>query len=930
MFKTLKTELNLVEVIGDLLGCEMKLVSTDTYAPEDEVCPSCGHSKCFRVKHDGDNFSSFAKCFGEDKYWDVISFNSLISGTSQYVSAKDLAKRYKVSLPTTFSPLQELFNLAAEYYHTCLLETCSQSELGGRTPVEYQTEIRGHNSGTLSEFKIGWSDGGLVEYLESFGIDKQVIQESGLASRKGGDLFPAKLFIYPHFVGGNVSRFTQKDPLGRVQFQLAKKYYLNNSTFYGQQTLSRVGPVIVVEGENDWLSVLEGGHEGPVLCANGSISREQLDWVSTNLKDRDVVTIFDPDPAGDVYREKFDKLKNRFSSLRQVKLRAELGDIDKYLKQGGGELTAVLGGAEGLSAVDFFTDQDSEEEENEGLLNIQEKDGCYYKIKMNKDGEPSLVKISNFTMRLHNIYIHGQEREREIIVRRYDGKTSNPIKVTSDAKVSLKPFKTLVANAIDASFYGAEADLTTVWEHVYTTSTERVVYLTDYVGRLEEFHGWLFRDCFISDTGGKYLPDESGSIWLGYRDIGIKPVSIVSSDAGADTGIGIPRIGNRLPDEEVDGFLKSFIETLGRNLGNLGSALLCVAWMWSCTYSNVIFRKNRSFPFLLIWGKTRGGKTTITGWLRSLYDMSEQGAVTVKTYGSGVSFARRLAYYGSLPMCIDELRGDQESVNIYSAFRSWYDRVPKTVGDLKNSSKVVEAPVRATLMLSGEDHLSDPAARNRCIPVRLVSDESREMRETYNWIEARKDWLPSIGYKWICDSGQVDKAELVRQLSEKEGYLRDKGINPRTAIIWSIVYIFGMKLCDAYFPDFDYEAFILQEAMSDVESQEEDDTLTKFWEIVEGMQAEERAKITGDHIRREGGELYVWYADIQRIVEKEAPYSAREKFSSRAVREMIREQPYFVKEDRRTMGVGEKQRRVMILDLTCVPEVLQRIADYLG
>jgi hypothetical protein len=74
----------------------------------------------------------------------------------------------------------------------------------------------------------------------------------------------------------------------------------------------------------------------------------------------------------------------------------------------------------------------------------------------------------------------------------------------------------------------------------------------------------------------------------------------------------------------------------------------------------------------------------------------------------------------------------------------------------------------------------------------------------------------------------------------------------------------------------------------------------------------------------------VWYADIQRIVEKDAPYSAREKFSSRAVREMIREQPYFVKEDRRVMGMGEKQRRVMILDLTSVPEVLQRIADYLG
>jgi uncharacterized protein YchJ len=52
---------------------------------------------------------------------------------------------------------------------------------------------------------------------------------------------------------------------------------------------------------------------------------------------------------------------------------------------------------------------------------VFEKEGAYYKLKF-KDGVPTSVKLSNFTVRLRNIFIQGQSREREVIFVREDGR----------------------------------------------------------------------------------------------------------------------------------------------------------------------------------------------------------------------------------------------------------------------------------------------------------------------------------------------------------------------------------------------------------------------------------------------------------------------------------------------------------------------------
>lgn len=918
MFAVLKEQLDIVEVAETLLGIPFKSIGDTTWAPEDETCPFCGHKDCFRIKKDGAD--SFYKCFSCDENGDAVSMVASLKELSNVDAARLLAKEFNIQLPRDYSPVQEVMNLAANYYHQCLIDGGPAAELGGLTPVEYQVERRGHTVDSLTKFQIGWSDGKVVQYLESLGVAAEIIAESGLVNKKLQDFFPTRSFIYPHKVRGRTSHFTFKDPLKQKEYQLPSKHKLNGHSFYNSDSINKSGAIIVVEGENDAISVCESGWESGVICCNGSISQSQLEWLSLNLKDRDIISIFDSDPAGDKYREKVGKLQRDFKSLIQVKLGNGVKDIDEYLKSGG-DLKAVIQQSIGNENSEILIDG-----EESSATPIIEKNGCYYRIRF-KDGNEHQIQLTNFTIRLRNIFIRGNEREREIVMRRNDGKESAPVMIPSEAKVSLKPFKTLAANAIDASFYGKEDDLIAIWEHVYRTSKEVVVHLPECVGRVEEFKGWLFGDSFISDTGAVYQPDENGVIWIQNKSVGLRAMSMETQGPSNGELSGVPKLTTDLNADQRSELIGGVLANLSRNLGQPGIAVTTMAWAWACVYSNDIFNAFKFFPFIYLWGKGGRGKTTINKWILSFYDLESPGWNPANQLNSGVSFSRKLSYYASLPMCVDELKLERPIIEMYGTFRSWYNRGGRTVSSKENFG-VRTQEVRATVMFAGEDQFLDPSTRQRCLHMRIPR-QGREEIVTYKWIDDRSRDLPAIGYHWITSSSETDRKELITEIKSLDTLLRNNGISSRTSLNWAIVAYFGNKLCSQYMPEFNYMEYLYSAAREDIEKQKEDDTITEFWGYVEGIQSEERSRITGDHIRRVGNELYVWFPEIFRIVQKEES-RLKDTFSKRAIMEALREEDYFLREDRIRMGIKEDLRRGIVLDLTKAPEIIQQIAGALS
>ena len=343
MFDLIKQQVPLLAELERDLGVSFRQQGERNWVidgdKETEKCPFCSHHDCFRVSYvEGKEAESFYKCFSCSESGDVITWRSKRKSLSLGDAAKELARENNISIPTNYNPLQQIFNMAADYYHNCLVEVCDRPfpALGGKTPLAYQLEVRRRKKETLISQKIGFSDGGLIQYLEALGLDQDVIKASGLINSKTGrDFLPSHCFIYPHFVKGQVSHFTFKDPTKRLSFQLKKSHSLNGYQFYGQDSFFKNSAVILVEGENDLLAVLESNPDRTgVIAAIGTLSVDQLKWLKDNGAGKTIVTLFDPDEAGDNYREKIQGLKPSFRNLLHV-LPPYGKDIDELLVEGG-------------------------------------------------------------------------------------------------------------------------------------------------------------------------------------------------------------------------------------------------------------------------------------------------------------------------------------------------------------------------------------------------------------------------------------------------------------------------------------------------------------------------------------------------------------------------------------------------------------------
>lgn len=977
MFDLVKQGVSILDVISKDLGVELRPLGSSNFSIEDERehggCPFCGHFDCFRLKYTEDEpHNGIYKCFSCDEHGDVITWRAKRKGITPKDAALELAKEYGIQLPNDYSPLQEIFRLAAHYYETCLWETCNRPyvELGRMTPLEYQKQVRRHSEEALKAWGVGWSDGGLIEYLDGLGFDEELLKQSGLASvdkktgRIRGDFLPARCFIYPHLVKGRVSHFTFKDPLKKLAYQLPKKFSLNGCTFYGQDTVSKAETVVIVEGENDLLSCWDTGKVPAIIACIGQISGEQLDWIKENLSDKNVITIFDPDEAGDKYRVKVEKLRRYVKKMAHVRP-PDGKDIDEHLSADADLENLILNNVIKVDPVDTKkpsvvnapweksepelspeaqsfqeklakagltapkeASEDSEDDEqysDQPDNPIVQRKGCYWRT-VYKDGETKYVKISDFTLLLTNIFEEegdDGEKHREIVVIRQDGYRSKPILMNSETRVSLKPFRVLIAKAADASFLGSERDLDHVYALVKSQTAETKVTCIKHVGRNEQVRGWVFRNKFISDTGVVTDPDKDGIFWLHGRSIGIRPLGI-QKESSEDKD-DIPYIETSLTVEEKDELLKDVIENLAINRNNMGQALTLLAWTYACVHSNTIFELNRGFPFLFLWGVNGKGKTTIAQWLQEFYDMRGPGYTSVPQLYSGKGLSRKVEYYSSLPILIDEVRSNKETQEHLGLFRSYYDRTSRTMGTRDGFGVKVQA-VRSAFIFVGEDQFEDQATRQRCVSLRIAPTAGDQT--SYKWMEDHKHLFSGITYHWILEACDWNKEDLKDEIRALDKELIEAGCPQRTSKIWAAVGAFGIRLAQLYVPDFDYKEFLVESAKKEASYQKQDTTLMQFFEYVEAIQAQENPKITCNHIMtddRHQNRLHIWFPAVYKIVQDEA--RGKFPFSKNAVLSALREEPYFLSDDKKVqMGMNGVRRVVVTLDLDKAPDTVKNIA----
>ncbi|WP_345877908.1 phage/plasmid primase, P4 family [Shewanella algae] len=348
-YEGVKAMFDLPELICQLTGNNIKPTQSDYCQLDDDVCPFCGHKGCFKIYHT-DSEEQHYHCYSCNKHGDIFGFlvtcklaknaydaaNKLLSGEIKGVTINTQPRPQTTRAvqdvpqltPEQLEQRQALLEDAWEYYWEPMIEKDSK-------PLSWLMAKRKLSSDTLIDLGIGYSRGELWRHLTAKGYDLDELYDSGLVQKgqfSPRDYFPKDVYIFPHYdEQKHICRFTFKDPTKAKQFQLPKKYWLNDIQFYGQDTMDRSGCVALVEGEHDLLALVEHGWQGPVLATNGQLGQSQLNWLAERLKDRQLVTFFDNDDAGNKYRERVAALG--LPSLIQVTLPEGHGkDIDEYLR----------------------------------------------------------------------------------------------------------------------------------------------------------------------------------------------------------------------------------------------------------------------------------------------------------------------------------------------------------------------------------------------------------------------------------------------------------------------------------------------------------------------------------------------------------------------------------------------------------------------
>lgn len=356
-FETIKQSLDILHVITQETGFQMK-------GKHLEECPFCGGHDCFSIK-DGEDFY---KCFQCDAAGDVFTFLETYHKLDKAAALQKAAELANIQLkgqkrPKDVAGLEltirdTIYLDAARHYHD------NYPVNGGRS---YLIEKRRHKEDVIKAMQVGWSEGCLVDFLRAQGYSDLQIKESGLAKEIEHDdkkflvdIFPKDVAIFPHSDRNIILKFTLKDPHKKFQFQLDKKYWGDGWRFYNQDALRKYNEIIVVEGENDLLSILDAGIEH-VIATTGSPADYQIQALKSASANKHIYIWMDNDEDPDNIKTKGKGYIRRIcdalsgsSNVRIIVYPEDAKDPDEYIQQFKGDRKKEIKRLQ-LEAVDYIS-----------------------------------------------------------------------------------------------------------------------------------------------------------------------------------------------------------------------------------------------------------------------------------------------------------------------------------------------------------------------------------------------------------------------------------------------------------------------------------------------------------------------------------------------------------------------------------------------
>lgn len=245
--------------------------------------------------HEGDRSPSFTIypnmtyfCFGCRAWGDAVKFlvdykNIPVYQALEYVGEE--ARKRVVKRTIKVSNVSETYRYlydVAELYHAFLKETP-----GAISYLRY----RGLTDETIDSFKIGFTDGGVLNYNNSTAYDYAIGRNIGLLDELGSEILGHRIII-PNILNSHklcdfmVGRTVTKDKLKYLGLRIPKP-------IYGLLDVADSHIVFIVEGQFDWLMLRQWGYPAIVV---GGTHIQSYNLIA--LRSKKVVIVPDNDKVG--------------------------------------------------------------------------------------------------------------------------------------------------------------------------------------------------------------------------------------------------------------------------------------------------------------------------------------------------------------------------------------------------------------------------------------------------------------------------------------------------------------------------------------------------------------------------------------------------------------------------------------------------------
>jgi DNA primase len=353
IFGYLKNRVKIIDFIESSTQSKVEKVGSDTYRAN--PCPLCGHHDCCTLYPKTGSFH----CFSCQRAGDVITFEKLYRSLPDNLeAAKSITEKMGISfdaMTKDTNPLGtkknahhqskdtakeeanideerivEIRSIVADFYHNQLLDN--------EKALDYQTKKRAHRLEILKELKIGYAGKkSVIAAIKKEGYTVGDLIAIGLVKKWGNEyraVIPQGSFVYPHQLDGKVLYFSIKTPPKINPFQIKKQYAHRGWLCFNQDALNSKGPIIITEGENDTISVIDKAKKHYVIGVIGNYnSTNILDYMKAHSRGRTHYLCFDRDEAGEKYTVRYQQaITSSGGEAQIIEIPPPHKDIDDFLR----------------------------------------------------------------------------------------------------------------------------------------------------------------------------------------------------------------------------------------------------------------------------------------------------------------------------------------------------------------------------------------------------------------------------------------------------------------------------------------------------------------------------------------------------------------------------------------------------------------------